>query len=418
MAPSTRFDPDPVTAGSPATRMDTAPTRVQFPDLPASPAAGNRRRLRLHELESGFHCSVVGTCLSPGTAKQIVRRARLEFDGDTHDYRLHSILVSEAGRAGIVSRLITKTLDDSHAGVLRRVAATPTEGLGELWDQLCEKGEVAAAYWAFLTHGHVPADLRLRVFGEVHMLSHFMGGHNRASAKALWLAERRAEQVAERLVRSRRQSQATLAERDRRIAELEAELAATRGELTRRVADAVASRRRPASRRIEPARLERRILATRARLREAEKENERLRRQLDLLTEDLPPRAPVTPAPAPLPWADGMERCLLYVGGHCSLVPHLRRHAQTRSLELLHHDGGEEHNLHALEGLVGRAAAVFCPIDCISHQACLAAKQLCRRLDKPFVPLRTGSGTCFLRAIDQWRVTTAGSPAPAGAGMS
>ena len=111
-------------------RMDTAPTRVQFPDLPASPAAGNRRRLRLHELEPGFHCSVVGTCLSPGTAKQIVRRARLEFDGDTHDYRLHSILVSEAGRAGIVSRLITKTLDDSHAGVLRRVAATPAEAAG------------------------------------------------------------------------------------------------------------------------------------------------------------------------------------------------------------------------------------------------------------------------------------------------
>ena len=80
--------------------------------------------------------------------------------------------------------------------------------------------------------------------------------------------------------------------------------------------------------------------------------------------------------------ADGPERCLLYVGGHCSLVPHLRRHAETRRLELLHHDGGEEHSLHVLEGLVGRAEAVFCPIDCVSHQACLAAKQLCRRLDE------------------------------------
>ena len=57
------------------------------------------------------------------------------------------------------------------------------------------------------------------------MLSHFMGGHNRASAKSLWLAERRAEQLAERLVRSRRQAQGTLAERDRKIADLEAELA-------------------------------------------------------------------------------------------------------------------------------------------------------------------------------------------------
>ena len=106
--------------------------------------------------------------------------------------------------------------------------------------------------------------------------------------------------------------------------------------------------------------------------------------------------------------------CLLYVGGQCAVLPHLRRHAQTRCLELLHHDGGEENSLHALEGLVGRADAVLCPIDCVSHQACLAAKRLCRRLDKPFVPLRTSSGTCFLRAIDHWRATAApGAVAPA-----
>ena len=392
-------------------------TKVSFPDpnrlLP--PAGSERRRLRLHEIEPGFHCSIVGTCLTPGTARQIVRRAKLSFDHDTQDYRLHSVLVSEASRSGLVSRLITKTLDQSFAGILRRVAATAAvEDLGRLWDELCEKGEIAAGYWAFLTHAHVPADLRVRIFGEVHMLSHFMGGHNRAGAKALWLAERRAEQLAERLARSRRQAQDTVAERERKIADLAAELAATRHELARRLA----ARRPPPRRGPDPARVERRVQAARARLREAEKENERLRRQLDLLTEGLPPRASTAPSPAPLPWVDGIERCLLYVGGHCSLVPHLRRHAQTRSLELLHHDGGEEHNLHALEGLVGRAAAVFCPIDCISHQACLAAKQLCRRLDKPFVPLRTGSGTCFLRAIDQWRVKAGGDPASAATSVS
>ena len=397
------------------------PTKVTFPDEEsvAGVGASQRRRLRLHELEQGFHCSIVGTCLTPGMARQIIRRAKLSFDHDTQDYRLHSVLVSEAGRPGIVSRLITKTLDQSFAGILRRVAATSgMEELGRLWDELCEKGEVAGAYWSFLTHAHVPAELRVRVFGEVHMLSHFIGGHNRASAKALWLAERRAEQLAERLARSRRQAQATLAERDRRIAELEAELAATRTELARRVAAAMAVQRcRPARPRAEPARLERRVLATRARLREAERENERLRRQLDLLTEDLPPRPAVCPAPRQPLCMEGPERCLLYVGGHCSLMPHLRRHARTRRLELLHHDGGEEHNLHVLEGLIGRAEAVFCPIDCVSHQACLAAKQLCRRLDKPFVPLRTGSGTCFLRAVDHWRVRVGGGDAAAPAAM-
>jgi hypothetical protein len=192
--------------------------QVVIPEIFASDGtcAGQRRRLRLHELEHGFHCSIVGTCLTPRIARQIVRRAKLTFDGDAQDYRLHSVLVSEAAKPGIVSRLITKSLDDSFAGTLRRVGATAgAQELAALWDQLCEKGEIAAAYWAFVTHAHVPAELRVRIFGEVHMLSHFMGGHNRAHAKELWLAERRADQLAERLARSRRQAQATVADRDR-----------------------------------------------------------------------------------------------------------------------------------------------------------------------------------------------------------
>jgi hypothetical protein len=42
---------------------------------------------------------------------------------------------------------------------------------------------------------------------------------------------------------------------------------------------------------------------------------------------------------------------------------------------------------------------VFCPIDCVSHQACLKVKSLCRRRAKPFVPLRSSSATCFLQAM-------------------
>jgi hypothetical protein len=43
---------------------------------------------------------------------------------------------------------------------------------------------------------------------------------------------------------------------------------------------------------------------------------------------------------------------------------------------------------------------VLCPIDCVSHQACLKVKALCRRRAKAFVPLRSSSATCFARAIE------------------
>lgn len=384
---------------------------VELAEAPAVPRAvagllAPRRRLKLWEIEPGYHCSIVGTCLGPAAVRQIVRRARVELEPGLEDYRLHSFLVAEAGRPGLVGRLLHKTLDEAYGGIVRRVGATASEGeLGALWDELCGKGEVAGAYWAFLSHTHVPGELRVRVFGEVHMLSHFMGGHQRGNAKALWLAERRAEQLADRLARCRRQARETVAERDRRVAELEAELRRTREELAGRLARAVRERRAPApARGADPSRWQRRVLAARARLRAAEAEARRLRQLLDVLAESAAPRPdPAPPEAEEAATADCGVRCLLYVGGRCSLVPHLRRHAEARSLELLHHDGGEEASLHALEGLVSRADAVFCPIDCVSHQACLAAKQLCRRLDKPFVPLRSGSGSCFLRAIARWR---------------
>jgi hypothetical protein len=236
------------------------------------------------------------------------------------------------------------------------------------------------------------------------MLSHFMGGHHRGNAKALWLAERRTDQLAERLARTRRQAQETVADRDRRIAVLESQLGQTRDELARRMARIVRGRRPvPARRAADPARLERRILGARARLRQVEAENARLQRLLDIVADYAGPPMPRPSAIHATPAEICAERCLLYVGGRCSLVSHLRRHAEARRVELLHHDGGEEKGMHVLERLIGRADAVFCPIDCVGHQACLAAKQLCRRLVKTFMPLRTGSGTCLLRAIDRWR---------------
>ena len=41
----------------------------------------------------------------------------------------------------------------------------------------------------------------MHAFGEVHMLSHFMGGSNRHNVKELWLAQRRLDQLADAVAR-------------------------------------------------------------------------------------------------------------------------------------------------------------------------------------------------------------------------
>jgi hypothetical protein len=149
----------------------------------------------------------------------------------------------------------------------------------------------------------------------------------------------------------------------------------------------------------------RRLAAARARLTALEAENQRLQALLGVLVETAPSRPPVAPQARPSAAATEQVaaqlegRCILYVGGRCQLLPHLRLRAEACNACLLHHDGGQEESLQSLGGLVDRADAVFCPIDCVSHQACLKVKALCRRRAKPFVPLRSSSATCFARAI-------------------
>lgn len=99
----------------------------------------------------------------------------------------------------------------------------------------------------------------------------------------------------------------------------------------------------------------------------------------------------------PVPARDLGGQAILYVGGRPSLLPFLRAAVESRNGCLLHHDGGFEQATRCLEGLVERADVVVCPIECVSHDACLRVKGLCRRLAKPFLPVRSaGADTGWL----------------------
>ena len=67
--------------------------------------------------------------------------------------------------------------------------------------------------------------------------------------------------------------------------------------------------------------------------------------------------------------------------------------------ELLHHDGGIEKSLEELNRSVAKADAVLFPTDCISHNAALRLKNLCRQSLKPYVPLRTSGLASFVAGL-------------------
>jgi hypothetical protein len=108
--------------------------------------------------------------------------------------------------------------------------------------------------------------------------------------------------------------------------------------------------------------------------------------------------ASVQPESEAPPWRmDGLS--LLYVGGRPNQVAHLRALAEDRGAALLHHDGGIEHHPDLLAGLTSRADIVLFPVDCVSHDAALMVKRLCRQADKRFIPLRSAGATSFLAAL-------------------
>jgi hypothetical protein len=359
-----------------------------------------RSRRKLWEIPSHLHCSVIGTCLSMDDLRKLTRKGGMRISDDATDYCVHSYFVREAGTESKLARMLHKMLDDKHAVDIKRfwAVASDAAAIEALWEKAMDNGRVAGAYWAVLSLRCAPSELVTSVYGQVHMLSHVLGGYNRNAIQRLATAEK---QVAE-LTRHRDAALTAKLEleraKEKRICELESELCRLRasGPAT---ASVVVDSRETVRLKTRLARAEQRVSAERERRRAAEARLE----QLQLLDTDVPAERPnpstENPAPAQRPVVDVAGQCVLYVGGRQALVPHIRSAIERRQGRLLHHDGGLEQAPKILETLVTQADMVFCPLDCISHSACLRVKRLCQRLDKPFMVLRTSGASSLVRAL-------------------
>jgi hypothetical protein len=251
----------------------------------------------------------------------------------------------------------------------------------------------------------------------VHMLSHLVGAANRADIRRLCRLETEKTELEAKVARQQAQLRDGISQRETTIAELKQALArilaqerpgaastetvaAETRTLTRLVADlehraaAEANRRERAEARLRTAQSE---LADERERRIATEGRERmLKEELDTLEASF-----MTPDSS-APTADGIELSglsLLYVGGRPTQLAHLRAMGERLGVEFLHHDGGIDDRGGLLAGLVSRADLVMFPVDCVSHDAALMVKRLCRRGEKPFLPLRSAGLSSFLAAL-------------------
>ncbi len=373
-------------------------------------AAPRERRRRLWELPNSWQCSVVGTCLRLGDLRRTAVRLALYAGVERMtDYELHGHYVHEAKTDGRVARLLQKMLDTEHEGALRRFSrCRDAADLTRAWEEAVEKGEVAGAYWAAMTHPALDEALETRLFGEVHMMSHLAGASHRGEMRAAATATRERDGLAEKLRRAEADRLQAITSRDAEIdrlaraladAERRAEAADAEAERLATLVDPVeAAKRRAAVDEAEMriAQLERdvaekarAIAAAAAEGLRLHDENRELLMELARAERALQAVAPEGPEIETEIGVDLAGRRILYVGGRKSTVSHAKRLVERCNGCLLHHDGGLEQSVAELESTLRGADAVVFPVDCVSHNAMSCVKRLCERRAMPFRALRS-----------------------------
>ena len=373
------------------------------------------RRSKIWDFSTNLHCSIIGTCLSTGELRQVLRKLGLA-SAECSDHDLHRTAVTLAARHDEASRQLHKALDRRHKLTVNQFDKAATEDeLRGMWRDAVRRGEIPGAYWATLTHPLTSQAVIREAFGEVHMLSHLVGSANRADLRRLCQLETEKAELQARLERQQEALHAAVVARD-------AQIQALRDALTSRIIAEPAAPGNDGALRGVVADLERRLAAeTRRRtsledrlaVAQTERDSERadryaaeraceaMRLELEVVESShlLPEDANVTQTAR----LDGVV--LLYVGGRPNQVAHMRAMVERLGATFLHHDGGVENHSNLLPGLTSRCSLVLFPIDCISHEAANAVKSLCRQGGKRFIPLRSASVTSLLAALQTQAVT-------------
>lgn len=401
----------PVLPPRPLIFVDAPPIMVRRDETPA-PAAGPTRRTKIWDFNTNLHCSIIGTCLSTGDVRQILKKLGVASP-DSSDHELHGAAVGIAGHHDKAAKLLNKALDERHRLAINQFAKAHSEDeVRAAWRDAVRRGDIPGAYWATLTHPNATQAIVREAFREVHMLSHLVGAANRADIRRLHQLETDNAELQTRLDRQQFALREAVVSRDATIRHLQQAL--TKRIVTEPYADDDDStvlrqlvadlQRRLANETRRGVVLGERLTETRAALaaersarNKAERDCRALQQELDAIDASVMAQCnQLTPA-VEQPQLSGVT--LLYVGARPHQVAHLRAVAEHSGVRFLHHDGGIEHHLNLLAGLTSQADLLVFPVDCVSHHAALTAKQLCRQTSKRFIPLRSASATSLLAAL-------------------
>lgn len=404
------------------------------------------RRKKLWEISSGFHCSVIGICFRRSELHKLARKKVFNLSMNEGDFKMHSVLVNAATIRSEKSRTLHRLLDKKfRTAVLKFSKLNTDDELQELWEKSVEKGNIAGAYWALVTHPTIGTDLVATVYGEVHMIGHDFFGDYQRDCRLLENFENRVVALREEHELERQRNcdeklnleneieRLRLIEKENRILTeeneelkarqrkyddgLEARMLGERSKQVKKLYDQNNQLR---------GRLERLMVEfedsqelyelAESTVTELEAKQERLKKEkqemqqeiISLETVLLTQAARSYGCPAcedcntdRCPGPDLCGKTVLYVGGQHKMVPRYRQMVEKHNGRFAHHDGGKEASRAILPKMLNNADAVLCPVDCVSHYACNCVKQICKRYQKPFIIMRSSGLSSLAKGLSE-----------------
>ena len=394
-----------------------------------TPASSRRK---LWDIPEHFHCSIIGTCLTLDETRKIITRAGFQVNRSTPDYFIHGTAVNSAHLKTHVSGMIQKTLEAKFSREIENFLGITTEqGLQDAWKNAVDRGHIAGEYWAIMTHPSATLQILNHAFGEVHMLSHLNGCSKRGNIREIQHLQETIDQLESGKKKYRKRIKELEAENLSllhcriRTDSLEEENANYRqqiaslqngGTIARLFDEIKILVNLHETEKYNRAKSEEELKRLKGHIKNLEKENNQLKQKFSILrqapqeddsTGIVSPPLPDTGDCGDCPNRDHACRALkgkhiLYVGGNPSAVPRLRTLVENKGGIFSHHDGGIENNFSMLADTIMKADTIFCPLDCISHNACKIIKKVCRRHQKECVLLRSSGLSSFSHSLERF----------------
>lgn len=372
-------------------------------------ATGSRRR-KLWDLPDSCHCLIIGTCLTLDEVKTLSKKCNYPIKQKS-DYALHQFFVGQAKYDdGIVARRTHKFLESKYKTDISRVRSikNPVE-LMDHWQVLKEVGKVPGTLWAIVTHPACNSEVVAELYGEVHMMSHLSGASMHQKAAKLpaikhEVAALQAKLTSQKIVLSRklddaRQEIDRLKNSNQKLrSKTTSTIQPSTDTLATRDSEIVRSMLHETNAQLRDAKSQ---LQHTLQLAEAHEEQsmqkdkviEKLEHMIDHL---LQKETTLTDNDCDQSLSG---KCVLLLGGRPSQCKHFKAFVESNNGDFLHHDGGVESSYAQIDQLVGRADAVLCPTEQVSHSAMQRARKLCKKSDKPLVFLPKSSLAAFVTGI-------------------